>query len=217
VTSWFLGGPAYNSKLDARHAACLAQACIEIVSRGDSLAGVEYVHDSVLPHGRGRWLQLAIESGADLGVTMDADTWAKDTHHAQGGRRMIRAFDRMMKIGGRVLAGALVAQRNGKVNAWRAEGERLREEGAHAFVFDEGARHVQVRAWSDVWAIGLACAVFDLRWYREHVKNAYTTFAMLPTGVGDGFVGEDVWHCEAIRKLGGGIAALELETTHGGW
>jgi len=217
---FLLGGPAYNHKIDVRHAGTMAQAIVYLLQKSHELLDIHYVHNSVLPQGRAQWLQSAIDSGADVAITMDADTWLRDRRTMTGGECLVRMAYRMIEDARTAppdartaLVGVLVPQRNNLVNAWRAEGERLRDEDGRTLMHGEP----NVRIWDDVFAVGLACAIYNLEWWRPHRDNVGTSFGMMPTGVGLAFVGEDVWHSEWIRSKGGRIVALDgMGTVHGG-
>lgn len=233
MTSFFVGGPAYNLQLDARHAGCMVELAM-FVGAGHQIADVYYPHSSILPQGRAKWLGRAIDSGADIGITMDADTWIATDELMTGGARLAR-----LALGARrgledpwALIGVLVPQRDGRVNAWRAEGERLRESEATTIV-NAG---IAPRAWTSVHAVAQACAIYNLAWWRQWQGRERHMFAMMPAkstlhGPTDvevdddriikaperyAYIGEDVWHCAWIRSVGGVMHAADIGAVHGG-
>ena len=214
----FPGRPAYNYRVGCQHAVAVAEMAACIVRKpGDELRGIHYVHNSVLPQGRAQWLESAMASGADIGISMDADTWPKDTKRTRGGELLIRLAK---GLAGAIhqswdYAGVLVAQRDGRVNAWAAEGERLRDgDGVEIMRLHEDA---PVRAWANVHAVGTAIGLYRLEWFREHVRNPAELYAMIPTGKGLAYVGEDVYQAAVLRGKGAIQYAIQMPTGHGGW
>lgn len=210
---WFIGGPAYNMKVDARHAGCVASLAASAAKAGDDFE-IHYEHNSILPQGRARWLGEAFDSRSDIAITMDADTWVPNEEDNL--LSWIRDFDRISPTWS--IFGVLVSQRDGRPNVWKARGSRIDLQDGSIYTHSSTGRNA--KTWLDVYAIGLACAVYRLRRIRKFaLGNEGLGFAMMPTGGSQryGFVGEDVWHCEWLRRHGASIHAIDLGAVHGGW
>jgi hypothetical protein len=203
---WILGGPAYRLQCDVRHAACLAELAVAVHASGD-IPEFWHEHTSVLPQGRAAFLAHAVNTReADYAVGLDADTFLR---HGARLMDLARTFDLATEQPWAQL-GILVAQRDGKVNAWADEGVRLDE-----IAFGE---------FREAWAVGAACCVYNLRWYRDVCTRGIASgtlddavrgtlaqsYAMLPTGLGLAYVGEDVWHSQWVRGRGGKVYATRL-------
>lgn len=189
VLGWYVGGPCYRHQMHSATAQMLASLAVGISRRGDALLGLDFEHTSLLPQGRARLLWRAMDSEADVLVTMDSDTWMLDVH------RLLEAT--VLAVMGSELwsmLAVLVPQTDGRVNAWQAEGERL----------EEPLLGIPV----PLHAVGAALVVHNLAWYRQNMPSlgeVAQSYAMVPTGNADAFVGEDVWHSNSVRRRGGVI------------
>ncbi len=171
----------------------------------------EAEHSSVLPALRAQILHRAMaDIESDVLLTMDSDTWINGPTVRAALEAMAAWFVRSPPT--HAALALVVPQRDGRVNAWQAEGERLSER-------PDMARPTQVHA------IGSAIMFHDLAWYRAQRAGAGVFYAMVASDVGGGlgdvakvpiYVGEDVWHCAAVRRMGGVIEAIDCGGVHGG-
>ncbi len=203
-----------SHQVDVRHARCvLAIALNEASPTGDYSVGEwDAEHSSVLPDLRARILHRAMmDSSADVLLTMDSDTWIDDAKIFDV-MAMVKRWYTAPGSSADAMIGVIVPQRDGRVNAWEAEGIRL-------------SRDVLNAQRSQVHAIGSAIMFHNLDWYRSRGLNAGSFYAMAQStapGVATGakdpptFIGEDVWHCAVVRRLGGVIRAIDCGGVHGG-
>jgi hypothetical protein len=212
VSTIVVGGPAYNLQSDVRHTQSILDlsAALEMHDQGHQVIGSAYEHDALLPFARERLLHRLMRTpNVDFFLSVDSDTYFD-------GRSMAAAMlDQQHGLPWvtyeAALYAALVPQRDGKVNAWRSEGVRLKKEDAYA----EGKPRDAVQLH---W-VGLACVVYDLRWYREHRGKVSCWHGIQCDSSGEQVtcIGEDVYHCEVVRALGGDIVGWpSVQTYHAG-
>lgn len=201
-----IGAPCYRMQLHADHAIMLGELGQMTGIPFDELGlearsalsleieGWAYMHTSLLAPGRAAILAAAIESDADALLSIDSDTWADAP-----------VIARALAIAAEIaepwaILGLLVPQDDGRVNAWQAEGQRL------------GRPLPWIPA--PAWAVGAAITIHNLHWHRMIRSQAggerwpWTSYGTIPTGIPGAFVGEDAWHCEAVRSKGGRVLAL---------
>ncbi len=202
-----IGAPAYHQMLRAEHAQMLAllaiqfgydqaDAAVEKTGREPwSIDAIHYTHASLLPLGREKVLAQAIDSEADLLLSVDSDTWLDVG-------TLVRALDLAARLAASdpdvALVGVCVPQDDGRVNAWKKLGERIEAP----------------KKWTptQVYAIGAAVTIFPLDWHRRmskvNVKWPNMGYGVAPTGMPHGFIGEDVFMCDAINALEGKVMAI---------
>ena len=194
-----VGGPCYRYQLSASHAMMLAQlgmACHGPRTETKHVLGTMiYEHTSVLPAGRADVLFRAMASDAHALLSVDADTWMD----AEVALRVLDVADRLFDRADVAALGVCVPQDDGRVNAWRAEGERIE----------------QPKPWKPfpVHAIGAGITVHNLEWHRREAKRSngrwpWTAYAVIPSGLPNAFYGEDYVYCERVRAEAGVVLAV---------
>lgn len=196
ILGWYFGGPAYMSKLHAGTAEMLAAMSVHASRDGDAILGYDFAHTSILPQGRAQLLWRAMQSDADILVSMDADTFMREPQRWMADIRRLS-----FQAEPWALLGVCVPQTDGRINAWEADGQRASE--------------LLVGIPTPLWAIGGALVAYNLPWYRTHfgsLREVACSYAMVaaPAGQGDAFIGEDVWHCGTVRAKGGQILGLRF-------
>jgi len=201
--------PAYRLQCDVRHAA-FVMALIEawnMRSRASEPIEWDTEHSSVLPELRARILYRAIQSEADVLITVDSDTWIRHDRIGDFVHEVISWYRESSSA--HAVLGVIVPQRDGRPNAWSSPGERI------------AAEPVQP---TNVFAIGTAVMCHNLDWYRAAGNGAGVYYAMTPSDCGaigrNGslpiYTGEDVWHCACVAKFNGIVQAIACGGVHGG-
>lgn len=68
----------------------------------------------------------------------------------------------------------------------------------------------------DIHGCGLGCALIDLQWVREHLKEPFFQMTPDPT-LPTGFLWEDAFFCESIKNAGGVVKGVtDVTCTHYG-
>lgn len=208
-----IGAPCYRMNQDARRGAMIAKLGLELerararyvddahrkgVWLGREPAAIVElgdIHTSLLPAGRAKVLHSAMEGTADWLLSVDSDTWMNTA-------ALIRVIELLPDLPAATTAaiGVLVPQDDGRVNAWGEENTRL------------SASDIQPWRAREVWAIGGAIMFHNLRWHRSvassNVRWPWVSYSVIATGMPGSYMGEDVFHCEAVKRQGGKVLAV---------
>lgn len=227
-----IGGPSYRLQVDARHAASIA-ALVGLLPSFDEELGVrvrvrnyDYEHDAILPWAREEILLRSMASIDDILLTVDSDCWPHHEPSRETALAIVEACQLLSTPNCRIaIVGALVAQRDGDVNAWEwihkdecdtlpfldakpCKGHKVRDH--------QGPRLSRKPTMQKrVFAVGSAFCVHNLRWYRDtaaslpnesHPKVGGALPWYQTTRKGDKrHLSEDVWHCQIVNQLGGQV------------
>jgi hypothetical protein len=176
---WILGGPSYELKLDARHAATLA-AMVRVL--GPRILGIQYRHGVPVEAPRNGLFEDALKSDAEFLLWCDSDCYGYDPYALISVGDTLRKFEKPM-------ASVPVAQRNGEANIWITSNTKL-----------SGEFKTLSTDLCECYAAGLGLAVFWLPWYREHWNEG--PFFRTDWLGGTFYISEDFWHSRRLCDLG---------------
>ncbi len=214
-----VGGPAYRQQVHVQHAASMMALAGASTIRGDGplLAGVDYRHSSNLPQIRCLWLRDQIAERQPTfkwAVSVDSDT----TFNANQLLHEISQVDGQIAIGlAPVRIGGTEDLCNLNLTAEDEEISATMQDGKLAVIPALGKRI----KWGDdlkkvlegdrrITSGGFGVAVFNLDWFRTCWREPEPEFCSIATG-------EDTEFCRSVRKRGGGIIALRVNTDHFAW
>jgi hypothetical protein len=186
---------------DDRTVGSLMQLAMEIERYGKHGAFqlIEHrgMHTSDLWTGRAQWLRNQIaDVEVDVAISVDTDTSFNPMRLLIELPRVTGAVDVAIGLCP-VRVGGLDAVCNFNVGT-EADSKRIRMAGL-AELLNSDKR--------DIESGGFGVAVFNLAWYRAHWE--------LPSPELVGFkVGEDIAHCRSVRRRGGRVIGLAVQTAH---
>lgn len=185
-----IGGPAYQMKLDARHAGSMVALALGLRSAGMSYFETHWSHGCPVEAARNGLFKHALESTADVLFWADADVF----WHPEDTGSIVWLMGEL--VAQRYPCVALpVMQRNGDSNIV----ERIEGAGA-AQMFH------RIRSFGDgppireCAAAGTGAIAFYLPWYREHWSEA-PWFRTEWHGAMS--VSEDLWHTSQLKRAHG--------------
>lgn len=195
-TTWIIGGPAYRMQIDARHALNVTHMAIYLFAKGHQLIGLNYRHGVPVEIPRNEIFERALSSESDFLLTMDSDTFGFDLDRTLRLALTLRS----LKVPCFAYPSPL---RDGTANIWLSRTEKVTK-------FKPEPDKLVLR---ECFAIGTACVVYNLAWYREHWPKG----PHFRTEWGRSefeFVSEDIWHSLKLRDLGSSsyFAATDLLT-----
>jgi hypothetical protein len=213
---FMVGGPAYTGQVLTEHCAHVSNIVAEF-HRNNFDCRVQYCKSTLVGRARADILCAALDSGVDVLLTIDSDTWGPfgldpifqsafslvgvsslmpaelETANQYWPKSEIEAVPKTL-IDRLAIVSLVVACRDRSLNFWT---------NGRPGVIDDFQRPV-----IQVDAVGLAYSFFNLAWYRRH-----RTIARMFDCYVDGH-SEDVNHCEAVRTAGGIIFAGLSKTYH---
>lgn len=210
IPRFIVGGPAYRETVHVRHmgsVVALAQASIVMSRAGEAIAdmvGLDYRHSSALPQIRCIMLRdMIADWGIKWFVSVDSDTTFNAGHllaelHQVTGQTAIGLAP--VRQGGTdgVVNLNLTSDDERRI-APRPCADPVRMVGDELARVLEGDRHIE--------SGGFGVAVFNLDWYRSTWPLPSPEHCSIDTG-------EDIEHCMSVRKRGGIIKALRIQTDH---
>lgn len=200
IPHYAIGGVVYRSTVHVSH----MQSFVELLSViGDRCDGIHYVHGSNLPADRASWLRQRIQGmnelgsrNTDLAISADSDSEFDGIHLAG---QLHKANDMSVAVG---IVPMLIGGGGEQTNVIDSGFRRYSVDGIklHLTSNPNGA---------DIHAGGFGLVVFNLNWFRRYWP--------LPTPERHSIsseYGEDIDMCLAVRRRGGRIIALAVDTVH---
>lgn len=192
--SFTIGGVVYRSMVCTEHMGTVLGMQTMGYTQDPVLSGLDYAHSSNLPAARSAWLRRQIGGTDQWAVSMDSDTWcsARQLHTA------------MLGVTGDIAIGIVPViiggtGRNGMLNIVRSDHmSRIRRDE-----LDMSAGPIEIACG------GFGVAVFNLQWFRSHWPNPDSERVSASSEYG-----EDIEACLAVRRRGGSIYALKVDSWH---
>lgn len=214
--SVLVGGPAYRGQVSVGHASTL-MALVRAAATDRAEAGSHYVTSSTLTGNRIKFLAYALESSADVAISVDSDCSIGEHNGAPGGEILLGLAQRCADLDGPV--GVLFAVGDtGNLNAVSLTNTPMRpRERPQPYRLTPCAR------------VATAIIIYPLAWYRrvyaasvapawsyvfvpiEESRPLQEQWAnLLSNPQASAQLGEDYSHCDSVRAAGGTVRCVYL-------
>ncbi len=193
-------------KVSAKHCDTVAQMGIDFSIMGHSV-DIWHRHSSMLPENRDAMLRSCVETGIDVFISIDSDTYLDLQDFIPSlvrARTWLKAFEASSSIH---FVAAPVKQRDGKWNVTDRQGEHLRSPSSYA---DKDGIIVGPR--DSAWT-GVAFAIYNCAAYKSFASDE----PMYVFGYDKGskrWIGEDCYHAMKVGQRGNFIIDTGIVTGH---
>ncbi len=206
-----IGGPAYGMQVSAKHADTVAYLALAFRLSGWKVS-VWHRHSSILTENRDALLRGSIERGADILLSIDADTYLDDDAIHTSILATVNAANMLIERDELAHIYAIVApvqQRNGKWNVTDKEGNHLYERPTQTLVIPTDG------AWC-AFAFALHRCASYYEWFET--GDPFYMFGYAKDRYGSDrspWIGEDSYHSLTIGSKGGKIIVEpQIQTGH---
>ena len=210
------GGPAYRGQVSVAHA-CTLMALVRAAADDRAEAGSHYVTSSTLTGNRIKFLAYALESSADVAISVDSDCSVGEHNGIPGGEILLGLAQRCADLDGPV--GVLFSIGDtGVLNAVSlTDAPMLPSERPQPYRLTRCAR------------VATAIIIYPLAWYRRVYADAVAppwSYVFVPIEEARPIrqqwaqllskpqasiqVGEDYSHCDSVRAAGGTVRCVYL-------
>lgn len=193
-----MGGIVYRSMVCTEHMGTVVSLARSTDLDAPRLGGLDYRHSSNLPLSRATWLEHQVRGSDRWAVSMDSDTWC-DAEQLQQEIALVR--------GG--IAIGIVPVVIGGTEKLNVLSPMIGEGFGNRFSVDGINAAFRSQLPVELTAGGFGVAVFNLNWFRVHWSAPSPERAAIDSGYG-----EDIEMCLAVRRRGGRVIALPVNSWH---